>query len=753
MGGLSRLLRRKDEFLVRIDANAKLRGQQRFPTDYPRPDMLWVRLVRSSVPHARIRSIDTTGARSVPGVVNVFVAADIPGNRNFGLIIDDQPVLCNDYVRQVGDPVAVVVAQTEAVARLAADRVIVDFEVLPIISNIKEALGEGAIAAHVGGNVCAVVEFGAVDSEIAEAFSEAPIVVESEYRTPRQSHVFMEVEGGIAYMDGDTVTVVAGGQNPFKDRAQIAAVLGIDVDNVRVKNPPSGGAFGGKEDCSVQIPLALAAFLTKQPCRFVYDRSESLTAGVKRHPFEVRFRSAATADGRLMAIDVDFDADAGAYTTLSPGVIALAAEHVAGAYTVPLVRVRGRAVFTNNGNSSAFRGFGNPQVLVGLEQHLDIVAERVGVHPVEIRRRNLAAPEAAGLDGLVSVCAESVKAVLDVAEAWPLPSVGPERPAVERGVGYAFVVQGYGLGIGVETGAFVVAHVTEDGIIDIEVSAPDMGTGVHSSLAAIMSKEFGVPIDGIRVRSGDSASPDAGSSNASRSLFIIGNAVQTAAIELRNSVLLHASKILDISTELLTLEQGVIASATASISLAELVQVTDRISVEGGFAPNAERPMLMRGVPHFDYAAGMFRVVVDVDRLTGEVEIQEIRGVVDPGEPINEQAIRSQIEGGLAQGLGFALFEDAIYVEGVPQNTRLTTYIVPTATDIPYDTLSITLIYTRSTTNPLGVRGIAELGLGPMAPAIANAISNAIGVRFAEFPIRSEHILAALTGSSERSVL
>ncbi len=739
--------------MTRIDAYAKLRGAHRYPTDHAVAGMLWLRLVRSDVAHGTITQVDAAAARRVAGVVEILTAADVPGINSFGLTVPDQPVLCFDRVRQVGDPIAIVIATSDVAARAGADEVRVDIEPLPVIGSIAAALAPDAIAIHPGGNVCATVSLG--HGDVGAAFAAADLVHASTYRTPRQAHVFLEVEGGVSYVDDGVLTVVAGGQNPFADREQIAAALGLGLADVRVVNPPSGGAFGGKEDCSVQIPLALAALRTGRPCRFVYDRRESMVAGVKRHPFDVRYRSAASRSGRLLALDVDFDADAGAYTTLSPAVIALAAEHTCGAYDVAATRVRGRAVFTNNGNASSFRGFGAPQVIAGLEQHLDMIGRDCSLDRVEVRRRNVGGGGrgGSGVAGLVNLEPASVRGVLDVASATSgAPTVNPGGAHRARGTGSALAVQGYGLGSGVEKGALVVAVLDPDGAIQLAVGAPDMGTGILSAYAILAAAELGVTAADVTVRSGDSAGPDSGSSNASRSLFVVGNAAAAAARGLADRVKAAAAKIADIDEAGVSLAGGRVVAGARAMSLAELAELAGPLSAEGQFVPSHDVESPIVGLPHPGYAAGYFTVTVDVDLLTGAIELLSVDAIVDPGRVIFPEAVRSQIEGGIAQGIGFGLSEDAVYVDGRLANDRMASYLVPTIADVPVDGITVTLAPTPSATNPLGVRGIAELGVSPMAPAIANAVADAIGVRFERFPIRAEDVLAALDQASTAGV-
>ncbi len=732
---------------MRLDALAKVSGAHRYPTDYPCQDMLWVKLARSIVPHGEMNSLDVEQARRVPGVVAVLTAEDITGLNGYGLIVPDQPVLCESVVRYVGEPYAIVIADSDHAARQGIGKIAVEIVPLPPVVSPSHALLPSTAPLHPDGNLCSTLDLGANATDVARAFASATYTYALSYRTPRQAHVFLEVEGGAAWFDGEgQLVVAAGGQNPLLDRAQIAAALRDgNPSSVRVLNVASGGAFGGKEDCSVQIPLALAAVHTGRACRFTYDRDESLIAGVKRHPFEVSYRTAADSEGQLLALDVQMLVDAGAYTNLTPGVLALAAEHVAGAYNIACVRVRGRAAFTNNGLTSAFRGFGNPQVLAGLEQHIDHLARAVGVSATEIRRRNLRG-HAGGLDSMINIEPDATRSVLDaMAKAESVPREVPQRSGLIIGRGQAFVVQGYGLGVGVENGATVTARLGSDGLVSLDLSSPDMGTGVHSTYARILADELGISAETVRVSSGDSSASDTGSSNASRSLFIVGNAVKAAATELRERVVIAAARTRDAETADARMVDGAISVAGETITLGEVAAIAGPIAADGTFAPSTVPASTIIGVPHHGYACGGFQVEVEVDTYTGTITVLSVFASIDGGRIVDEELARSQIEGAIAQGIGFALYEDATYSEAIPQNTTLATYILPTALDVPAERISIDFAEHHATTNPLGVKGIAELGVAPMAPAIANAVFDAISHRFEAFPIRAEHVLAALS--------
>lgn len=688
----------------RIDARAKLRGEHRYPSDERPEGALWVLPVRAPYPHATITGIDTAPALALDGVVAVFTAADVPGVNGFGIITPDQPVLCDRVVRFAGDVVAVVAARTRAAAYAARDVVAVSWAPLPLVTDPSTALSAHPI--HPDGNLCAAMTLGHGDVEAG--FADADVVVEYAYRTGRQEHAFLEPEAGVSWIGSDgRLTVSAGGQNPFSDRRQICAALDLPEHAVRVLNPMMGGAFGGKEDISVQILLALVTHRTGQPARLTFDRRESLATGVKRHPFDVRFRVGATAAGDLTALDAVLLADTGAYATLGPGVLGLAAEHTGGPYRYRNARIVAKAVHTNNGNSSAFRGFGNPQVTTGIEQVMDMVADRLGIDPIELRRRNLLRPGERAAAGFTVRHGVALAGVLDSAGAGRLlgDAAGwkaAAQPGVRRGVGIACAWQGYGLGAGVEPGAEVWAESTGSGGYRITVSCPDLGQGNLTAFARLAAEILDGPVE---VVSGDSDGPESDASNASRTVFAVGNAVAQAAAQLAERV------------------------RTA----------TGPVRVTHHFKPDMP-PAHEIGFPHIGYTPSVVVVGVEVDELTGELDVPRLEHHIDPGRVVDPAGVRGQSEGAIVQGLGFALLEDTIMRDGAVVNDRFASYLVPSVLDVPGD-LETVIVSTPDPANPLGVRGVGEVGISPVAAAVGNALHNALGRRFDAFPITPDAVL------------
>jgi len=370
----------------RMDALNKVLGRAEFSGDIKLPGMLEAKVLRSQVPHAVLRKINVWAAQAVPGVHAVLTAEDVPGSNSHGIVIKDEPVLVRDKIRKIGEPLAVIVAETGEVAQRAMELIEVELEVLPAVFKPEEAMMPDAPQVHAGGNI--LLERKIRKGNVEEAFRQADIVVENTYRTQMAEHAYLEPEAGIAFLDGETVVVQVSTQNPHFDRKEVARNLALPLNKVRVVQAPTGGGFGGKLDVSVQVHLALAALRTKRPVRMVYSRQESLIASTKRHPLVIHYKTAADKTGKLLGVDVTLIGDTGAYASYGPATITRSAVHVTGPYEVPNVKIDAYAVYTNNPTAGAMRGFGVPQVAFAHEQQMDIVAEQAGISPLQIRLLN-----------------------------------------------------------------------------------------------------------------------------------------------------------------------------------------------------------------------------------------------------------------------------------------------------------------------------------------------------------------------------
>ncbi|MGB3643420.1 MAG: xanthine dehydrogenase family protein molybdopterin-binding subunit [Mesorhizobium sp.] len=726
----------------RVDALAKARGEHVFPSDNALPGMLWLRIVRSTKVHARILAIDTQDAVRLDGVVSVLTAADIPGCNRFGLTVSDQPILCDEIVRFEGEPIAIVAAETDDIARRACGLVKVTYAELPVVDSAKTAKEMPDL--HPYGNVCSSLQVG--HGAIAAASRDCAHTVAFAYVTNRQEHAFLETEAGTSWVDGDGVlTLSVGGQNPFHDRRQIALALGLAEDGVRVLNPMMGGAFGGKEDCSVQIHLALVTHRTGRPARLMFDRQESLRAGVKRHEFNIAYRVGATNAGKLKYAEIELLADAGAYTTLTPAVLGQAAEHAPGPYRYEAVAIDGRAMFTNNGNASAFRGFGVPQISIGIEQVMDELARRTGLSPFEIRRRNLLQRGQTAGAGYAMSSDTLLPKMLDAAEngsLWQSRETYRTGAAswVRRGIGVSAIWQGYGLGADLEKGATVHLSLQENGRFCLEVGTPDLGSGNVTAFLQIAADELNSTVDHFDYIAGDSLGPNSGSSHASRTVYIVGNTVSKAGRELCRRIRAHGEATF--GAEPSTLQPGFLTVGQRYIALSELATDMPDPEVVISFRPRLAKA-IAPGIPHAAYSYWVQVLGVEVDTCTGEVSVTDVENYVDTGRTINPVGVLAQCEGGFVQGLGYALYENSIYAGGRLRNPTFANYVIPSVKDVPPN-IHTTIFETPDETSPLGVRGIAEIGLSPVAATVANAVHDAIGARFERFPVLPEAVLNAI---------
>jgi len=736
--------------IQRLDAYAKAAGRHIYPSDFTAENMLHLKVLRAAHPHAEILSIDTAAARALPGVARVLTAVDIPGKNGYGLVVPHQPVLCDKKVRHLGDALALVAAETEEIASRACELIRVVYRVLPLLLDPETALLPDAPRLHDDGNLCAEITLG--HGDVVQGFAEADIIIEKTYRTAAQEHAFLETEAGGAYYDENGVlTVVAGGQNPFNDHRQILPVLNISAEELRVLNPPVGGAFGGKEDISVQILLALAAYHTRRPCKLVYSREESISFGTKRHPCRFRIKTGVTREGALTAAEISILADAGAYVALSAAVLGQAAEHCCGPYDFAHTEIQARAVYTNNGNNSAFRGFGNPQAALAIELQMDALADAVGMDRLAFRRRNLITKETeTGMGHGNRVTSNlTISRIFDAVEQGELYRQlragnyrEPENPPwIKTGIGVATIWQGYGVGAGINDNATARVELLENGRYHLNISCPELGQGNTTALTQMAANELCCGMDRIDTTIGDTYGPNSGSSNASRTTAFVGSAVIGAVAELKEKLRDAARsegkavQRFEFTADGFLLDEQPVARETFAAAYGP-------VRGEFEYSPKQTEPIVI-GIPHFHYGYGAQVIKVAVDTLTGEISVLEIENYLDAGKVVNPPCAEGQAEGGLVQGLGYALYENVIREGGRVMNPRLSTYIIPSIRDIPAR-LKTVLLEAAEPLGPYGARGIGEITLTPVAPALLNAVHDAIGIRFCNIPLTPEKTLEAL---------
>ncbi|MCY1641488.1 molybdopterin cofactor-binding domain-containing protein [Methylorubrum sp. SL192] len=733
----------------RPDIADKVHGRLAYHTDARVPGMLVGRILRAGRPHARILAIDTAEAEALPGVAAVLTHRDVPGLNAYGIVVQDQPALCGERVRYVGDAVAAVAAVDEATAEAALALIRVAYAPLPVLDTPEAALAPGAPPLHPEGNLRREVRVARGDTEAA--FAACAHVVEGTYVTPRQMHGFLETEGGWAMVEADgSLTIRVGGQHGARDRLQIARILGWPEARVRVVTSPTGGAFGGKDELTVQPALALLAVKTGRPVRLHLGRAESVAAGVKRNPMRIRMRTGCDAQGRLLAVAVELIADGGAYASLSPAVIETALEHCCGPYLVPNVAGVARLVATNNGTCGAFRGFGANEMTFAIECQIGRLAEAVGCDPIALRRRNLRAPGSPGFFGQTVGPSERLAEMLDAAAASPLWSAGPEGAGAAIGVGLALNYQGNGLGSLPEDRAAVELRLAADGAIEALYGLDEIGQGLQAAICSAVAARLGVDRAEIRPVIGDTGhTPDSGSTTASRGTFVVWEGARSAAPAFAHALLDAAARRLGLSAADLALGPGGIREARSNsgrplLGFAELA---------AGLPPEAlPQSRAAFEFPKADYVAGNARYLfafgatlarVAVDRVTGEVRVLDLHQHTAAGPVLDAAAYLGQIEGGGVQGLGFTLTEDARMEAGRYAAANLDGYLMPTIADAP-ERSRVLALEDLDSGDPYGPRGIGELGIGAVTPAIAAAVADAIGHWPCAAPFSPETLLCAL---------
>jgi len=745
--------------VVRVDGVDKVTGRLRYSADLQVEGMLHAKVLRAAHPHARLLRVDTTAAEKAPGVVAVLTAKDVPGRNRFGIIRKDQPVFAEEKVRYLGDVIAAVYAESEAQAEAALALIEVEYEPLPVIENPQQALAADAALVHEeneGGNLLCHIPIRKGD--VSKGFAEADVIIEGEYYTPFVEHAYLEPEAGLAVPEGDGVTVYVGSQSSIHDQEDVAAVLGLPVDKVRVIHMPMGGAFGGKEDITVQAVAALGAFKTGRPVRFVWTRRESLLASTKRHAEWMLYRTGATRDGKLVAAEIKIYGDAGAYASGSEAVLFRSATFSCGPYEVPHVKVDVYGTYTNNPPCGAMRGFGNPQVTFASEIQMDRLAAALGMDPVEFRLRNVLEPGKATITGHVLQHSVGARATLEavrdalVAAEMPAPPPG-KRP----GVGFAASYKNVGLGSSMEDSAGAHLILQPDGSILLREGAMDMGQGADTVMAQIAAQTLGVPLNRIRVHVGDTAlDPSGWMTTASRQTFVTGNAVYHAARALRADLCAAVAESIGVSTDEVKLTRGVFRLKDGDEALTTLDELAAWAAASGRTferqyfytAPQTHPvPEYIAAVPgsdldetrlHFAYSFGAQAAIVAVDEETNQVEVLKVIAAHDVGEPINPQGIVGQIEGGILMGLGYALSEEFRLEAGRPVTDRLAKLGLPGVERMP----EMVALYVSDPhpEGPYGAKGMGELPMSPTAAAVANAIANAVGVWVHSLPITPKKI-------------
>ncbi len=761
----------------RAGAWARVRGEPVFAADLAFPGMVHGKLLFSEHPHAEVLSVDASAAKALPGVLAVFTAADIPGRNTFGLLVPHQPVLAGDRVRHRGDPVAVVFAETPRQAEAALAKVKVSYRVLPAVFSPEAALAEGAPLLHQEGNLMHRVEVRKGD--VAEAFKRAEVIVEDVYSTPMVEHAYLEPEAAVALPGPDGgVTVWTGSQGSHAFREMIAASLALPERKVRVIHTPTGGAFGGKEEPTVQIHCALGAMRLGRPVKMVLTREESIRISTKRHAERIHMRHGATRDGRLVAIEARIVADTGAYASLGKPVVFRSAVVAAGPYDIPNVHTEAVGVYTNNPVAGAFRGFGSTQVAFASEVQMDKLARRLGLDPVEFRRRNALTEGKETITGQVlgpgTAYLETLEAVArKIEELRAMARTTATRPGMKLGIGVASAYKNVGIGDGKRDGAGAIVGLTDEGRLLVRVGATDIGQGSDTVMAQLAAEVTGFSLERVDVLSSDTAlCPDGGETTASRQTYVTGNAVVEAAQGFKQTLAAFVAEAYGAQPDNVRIEGDAVVfgpnrgSSSVTRRAVPLVEVS-RKAREGGLSIETERFYVAPATRplrdtadkapgedptlwdvHFAYSYGTQAVLVAVDEETGEVEVLKVVAAHDAGRVINPQGVRGQLEGGIVMGIGYALSEGLVLEDGRIVNDNLRKLRVPGVGVTPE--MDALVIEKPEPGGPFGAKGLGELAMNPTAPAIINAIRDAVGVHLNDLPASKERVAAAIKRAAGR---
>lgn len=743
----------------RKDALDIVTGKALYCDDMYFDNMLYGKTLRAAYPHARILSIDTEEAEKAPGVVAVLTAKDIPGKNAHGLIKQDWPALCGDKVRYMGDAVAVVAAETKEQAEAALNLIKVEYEPLLGLFDPAKALEPDAPLVHNSGN--SIVEVKYEKGNIEEAFVNAAIIVEKVYQTQFIEHAFIEPESGIGIPDGEGgVIVYVGSQNPFEDRKQMSEVLAMPEEKIRIVHTMTGGAFGGKEDISVQIHLAMLALKTGRPVKMTYSREESILFHPKRHPITLHYKTAADSQGNLLAMDIEMLGDGGAYCSLSVPVLQRATVHCCGPYVVPNVRVHSQAVYTNNPPTGAMRGFGVSQSAFAVESQLDLIAEKLGIDPLEIRERNaLEVAKETGTGQVMKASVglkETIRRAREVAQQWPAVPFDPEKERI--GIGVACAYKNTGLGTAIDDHGGARVQLEADGQVTIRFGTTEIGQGIATTVAQITAEEGGFDYEDVIPINGDTGeTPDGGPTTASRSAFISGNAALMAARQARQTVTTLVARKKGLEPSQCRIAGGRFYRSPEDTEGELLRPYLQALANEGVtqlgeavyHAPDtAPIGQAKAGQDlHFAYGFATQIIRVKVDLKSGKTQVLDVAAAVDVGRALNPALIEGQVEGSVSMGLGYALTEELIVQEGITKNLNFNKYRIPNARTQP-NVVTI-LVEDTDPNGPHGAKGVAELPSIPTLPAIINAIYYATGVRVTHLPATPAKIVAGFTAKKE----
>ncbi len=740
-----------------MDGVPKVMGSFAYASDLHRDGMLFGATLRSPLAHARVRRVDIASAVASPGVAAVMVASDVPGTNRFGLNFFDQPVLAEDVVRYSGEPIAVVAATSPERAQQALRRIAVDYEPLPGVYDMEEALSPDAPRLHEFGNVLRHVHIvhGEPDSARADVW------VEGYYETAMQDQAALGPEAGLAVPAEDGgVDLYVTTQWLHVDQEQIAPCLGLPADKVRLHLAGVGGAFGSREDIHIQIHACLLALRTGRPVKFSYGREESFHGHVHRHPSRIWMRHGASRDGHLVALKIRLMLDGGAYASSSPAVLGNAASMAAGPYEVPHVQVEGTVVYTNNPPCGAMRGFGAPQACFAHEAQMDKLARALGIDPVELRLINALSTGSVLPTGQVVEGSAPVRELIERCTAVPLPEVEPASgrdrmhypggagnvthgEGIRRGVGFAVGYKNVAFSEGFDdsaTARITLARTPDGPEAEIYTAAVEMGQGLYTLLAQVVRTEL--EVDRVVMHPIDTLIGGAGSTSASRQSMMAGGAVQMACAAVREELFQRArarSGTRPPGVELSLADGWVAADGAPLVELAELLDEPASAEAVYHHRPTGHFDENGQGDIHVCFAFAAERAVVEVDEDLGLVRVLQVAAAIDAGRVLNPLGLTGQVEGGTAQGLGLGLMEEIQLQEGAIRNPSFTDYLIPTILDMP--PVVTVAVEEPEPGVPYGLKGIGESPTIVATAAVVAALRDATGRELNRAPVTPDELV------------
>jgi xanthine dehydrogenase molybdenum-binding subunit len=750
--------------VIRPDAEDKVTGKAKFSDDLKFDGMLYAAVKRAGIPHGFLRRLDISKAKALPGVEAVLTAEDIPGEHNHGLVIYDWPAMVgiNERVRYVGDSVAIVAAQTQEIAEHAVSLIEAEYDEQPVITNAVQARQADVPNLHQSGNLLKHIKVRKGNME--QGFADANVIMEHTFHTAITDHAFLEPECSIAVpLKNGRMEIYVGSQIPYQDREQVARILSWKEDRVRVVGQLMGGGFGGKEDIAGQVHAALLANVTHRPVKLLFDRHESLLVHPKRHATQIRVKIGAKKDGHLTAVETELYGDTGAYASLGEKVMTRATTHSAGPYEVPHVRADCYAMYTNNPPAGAFRGFGVTQSAFAVESMMDMLAEKLNMDRVELRRMNALHVGSITNTGQVLRDSVGLTECINKVQAEMIRLSGTNEPFKPRPVadalhlirswGFAVAYKNTGLGGGSPDKSGVEVELYKDGCVEVRTSAAELGQGLVTVLRMIVAEELSMQPEKVRVLVMDTdLTPDGGPTTASRQTYVTGNAARMAAKTLRAALTSVLAEKYDQPPERIHYIEGLAQVDGHSIPLSDVYVEMKSNGQEPRalyeyWAPET-KPLGEGGDMHVAFSFAAQAAEVEVNTNTGEVRVLNVIAANDVGRIINPLGLEGQVEGGVVMGLGNALTEHFIVEEGRVVTDRLARYRIPGIAITP----NIIPIMVEHPTNdgPYGAKGVGEIVSIPTTPAITNAIYNAVGVRVDSLPVDQEQILWGLQQTSKR---